>query len=42
MNIAKTNQTLKSKTKFGFDDKTLRQFDLWRNWITNDLVHSLP
>jgi hypothetical protein len=40
MNIAKTNQTLRSKTKFGFDDKTLRQFDLWKNWITNDLVHS--
>jgi hypothetical protein len=42
MNIPKTNQTLKSKTKFGFDDKILRKFDLWRNWITNDLVHSPP
>ncbi len=40
MNIAKTNQTLRSKTKFGFDDKPSKQPNLWRNWITNDLVHS--
>jgi len=40
MNIAKPKQTLRSKTKFGFDDKTSKQHDLWRNWITNDLVHS--
>jgi hypothetical protein len=34
MNIAKINQISRSKIKFSFDDKTLRQLGFWRNWTT--------
>jgi len=38
VNIVKTNQISKLEIKFGFDDKTLRQFDCQKNWTTKDLA----
>jgi hypothetical protein len=40
MNIAKTNKISRLETKHSFDDKTSKHFNLQRNWITKDLVHS--
>jgi hypothetical protein len=37
MNITRTDQTLRLKAKFGFNDKTSRQLDLWINWIIKRL-----
>jgi hypothetical protein len=38
MNIIKTNQISRLEIKFGFDNKTSRQLNHWKNWTTKDLA----
>jgi hypothetical protein len=36
MNIVRNNQVSRCTTKIGFNDKTSRQFHLYKNWMTKD------